>query len=138
MVRHLVVAPGVAADRLLAELLGEGDADRFGFAVGVIGADGDPEAIGLVQQHELDLAARIGPGHLDRARGGEQLRGDAIEDGRRLRRPDADFLELADVLAQRRLVAASPAGDHHIGELVHLASAALAASEVCAGIGGMS
>src|SRR6185295_20165408 len=45
-------------------------------------------------------------------------RGDAIEDGRRLRRLDADLLELLEMPLQRNLVAAGPAGDDELGDLV--------------------
>jgi hypothetical protein len=138
MVFHFVVAPSVLCDRFGAELLRERHADGFRFAVGVVGADGDPQAVGLVQQHELHLAARVRPRHLDLARGAERVGSDAIKDRRRLGRLDADLLELADVLPERRFVAAGPAGDHQLLEFAHLASAALAGSALCVGIGGTS
>jgi len=63
---HLVVAPGVLGDRLPAELLRERDANGLVLAIGVVGADRDPQAVGLREKNELDFAARSGPRHLDR------------------------------------------------------------------------
>src|SRR5260221_14680361 len=42
----LLEAPGHAADRLGADLLGDGDAIALGLAVGMVGAQGHPEPVG--------------------------------------------------------------------------------------------
>src|SRR5437660_7372231 len=101
MVFYVVVAPSILGDRLGAELLRERHADGFRFAVGVIGADGDPEAIGSGEQHELHFTARVGARDLDRARLRKEIGSDAVEDRRCFRCLDAELLELANVLAQR-------------------------------------
>ena len=114
MVFHFVVAPSVLCDRFGAALLRERHADGFRFAVGVVGADGDPQAVGLVQQHELHLAARSGAHHLDRVVGRKPRGGHAIEDRRRRGALHAQHFELLDVLFDRRLVTPGPARDHHV------------------------
>src|SRR5688572_19591678 len=115
----LVVAPRLAGHGLGAQLLGERHADGLGLAVGVVRAHGDAQPGAVLYQHELHFAARVGPGDLYFIREAEQVGGHAVEDRRGLRRLDADVLELADVLAQRLLVAPGPAGDHQLGYLLH-------------------
>ena len=77
----------------------------------MVGADGDLEAPERGDEDELDFAAGIGARDLNLGVVREEVRRYAIEDRRCLRRLDADFLKLLDVLPQRGLVAAGPAGD---------------------------
>src|SRR6185436_14450281 len=125
---HLVVAPRVLGDRFPAELLREGDADGLGLAIGVVGTDGDPQAVGLGEEYKLDLAARLRPRHLDRVRIGDKRRSDAVEDRRGLRRLHADLGQLHDVLLQLRFIAPGPTGDDDVAELHHATFRIAAAS----------
>src|SRR5690348_7354852 len=118
---HLVVSPGIARHRLRAELLGERHADRLGLAVGVVGAHRHAQAGRRLDQHEFHFPAGVRTGYLDAVLVREQIRGHPVEDRRGLGRLHADLLELADVLAQRRLVAPGPAGNDELG-YVHYAT----------------
>ena len=107
-------APGGAADRLGAHLLGNGDAVALDLAVGVVGADRDPEPVGGTDQHWLDLARTVVAQHLDALGLGQHLRGGAVVDRHPRRRLDADRLQFLDVMIEGRHVAAGPAGNHQI------------------------
>jgi hypothetical protein len=63
----LVVAPQLRPDRLGAHLLRQRDADGLGFAVGVVGAEAEPQAVVVRVEHEFDFAARLVGHDLDRA-----------------------------------------------------------------------
>ena len=52
-------------DRLVAHLLGDGDAVALDLAVGVIGAEADEDAALPADQHEFDLAAGIAAADFD-------------------------------------------------------------------------
>src|SRR5262245_12340366 len=116
---YVVIAPRFACDHLCAKLLGEGDTDRFRLAVGVIRANGDPQAVGLGEQDKLDFTACVWAGNLNLRSEGQKIGRDTVEDRRRLRRLDADLFQLADVLLQRGFVASGPAGDDELFELLH-------------------
>jgi hypothetical protein len=55
---HILEPPDLAADRLGAHLLGKRNADGLRFAVGVVRADADKEALVHGIDHALGLAAR--------------------------------------------------------------------------------
>ena len=111
----LLEAPGRAADHLGADLLGMGDAVALELAVGMVGADRDPEPVGGADQHRLGLARRVvaqRPGCVSACV--SRLRGDAVVQRHLRRRLHADRLQLLDVMLQRRDIAAGPAGDHQV------------------------
>ncbi len=111
MRRDVAEPPKKRAHGLRAHLLRQRDADRLRLAVGVIGAEPEPQAIGERIDHHLRLAARVAADHLDRVRGGEQRRGDAIEDRRRLRPRNAERFELTNMRLERGLIASRPSRD---------------------------
>lgn len=66
MAQDLVQAPERRRHRLATELLRECYAMALHRAVGVIGADPDPQAVGERHEHRLDLARGLFAQHLDR------------------------------------------------------------------------
>lgn len=94
----ILEAPRGAADRLLADLLGDGDAVALDLAVSMVGADRDPEPVGRTDQHRLDLARAVVPQHLDRVGLGQQRRRNAMAKRHRRRRLHADRLQLFDMV----------------------------------------
>ena len=48
-------------------------AHGLGLAVGVVGAEPDPQPVGQRDDHRLDLAGRVGPEHLEPARSASML-----------------------------------------------------------------
>src|SRR5947209_14714551 len=84
-------------DRLVAHLLGDGDAIALDLAVGVVGADTDKDAALPADQHELDLAAGIATGDFDAVGQGQSSRSNAVEYRRRRGPRDAERLEFGDV-----------------------------------------
>src|SRR5262249_42420014 len=69
---------------------------------------------GVLQQHELDLAAGVFAHRLDGLIGGDACGRHAIEDRRRGRALHAECFQLFDVLLNRGRVASGPAGDHRL------------------------
>ncbi len=114
-VRHdLVIGPELRRDRLVAHLLGDADAIGLDLAVGVVGAQADPEPPAVLQQDVFGLAAGGLADRFDLAGAGEARRRDAVKDRRGGRPLHAQFLEFLDVLLDRRGIAAGPAGDHGV------------------------
>src|SRR6267378_4380705 len=116
----LVVAPRFTRHGLGAELLGERYADGFRFAVRVVRTQGHAQFTSL-KKNELNFPARVRPGDLYLVRESQKMRRNPVEDRRGLRRLDAQRLELPDVLAQRLLVAAGPAGDDKFSDFHYAA-----------------
>jgi hypothetical protein len=107
---QLLIAPELPADRLAAELLGQRDADGFGLAVRMVGAETDPEPIGKRNDDPLDLARGIRTEY-DEAFGLSQVgRRDAVVDGRCRGARDVERGQLLDVVLDSGGVAARPAG----------------------------
>ena len=110
----LLEAPGRAADHLGADLLGLGNAVGLELAVGMVGADGDPQPVGRADQYRLGLAGRVVAHGLDGLGLRQQARGDAIVQRHLRRRLHADRLQLLDVMLECRDIAAGPAGDYQV------------------------
>src|SRR6185437_8294132 len=111
------VIPEIRRDRLVAHLLRHGDRIRLDLPIGVVGAGADPEPAGMLQQHELDFAARGLAEAFDLVVQRQPRRRRAVEHRRGRRALDAQCGQFLDVLLDRRLVAAGPAGDH---QAIHL------------------
>src|SRR5438309_11606925 len=111
MRRDVGKTPETRPDGLAAHLLRQRDADRFGLAVGVIGAEAEPHPIAERIDNALDLAARIAADHLYALRYRQQRRGNAIKDRCRFRPRDAECFELTNVRFERALIAPCPSGD---------------------------
>ena len=107
-------APGRAADHLGADLLGLGDTVGLELAVGMVGADRDPQPVGRADQYRLGLARRVVAHDLDGLGLRQQARGDAVVQRHLGWRLHADRLQLLDVMLQRRDIAAGPAGDYKV------------------------
>jgi hypothetical protein len=58
--RDFIQPPQIPADGLAAKLLRQGNALRFGLAVGVIGSDRQPEPVIHADDHGFDLSAAVG------------------------------------------------------------------------------
>ena len=111
MAGDVVEPPEIAAERLGAELLRQRDALGLGLAVGMIGADRQAKPVAERDDHRLDLAGSIRSQNLEHRRLRQVEKAVAIEHRNRRRPRHADSGQFLDVMAQRRLVAAGPAGD---------------------------
>src|SRR5215468_2953713 len=111
MADDVLELPQRGRDRLVAHLLGDGDAVALDLAVGVIRTEADEGAALPSYQDELDLAGGVVAADLDRIFCGQPARRAAVIDWRRRRPCDADRFELGDMLVARDGIAAGPAGD---------------------------
>jgi predicted alpha/beta hydrolase len=75
VISQLAEAPQARGHRLAAELFGDRDAVRLHPAVGVVGAEPDPEPVGEREEDNLDLARGVHAQHLDLRHGPGEERG---------------------------------------------------------------
>src|SRR6202790_4676158 len=93
MAGHVLEFPQHRCDRLVAHLLGDGDAVGFHFPVGVVGASADEDAALPADQDEFDLATGLTAADFDAVLRRQPTRGDPIVDRGGSRPGDTDRFE---------------------------------------------
>ncbi len=111
---HVVEPPQLGTDRLGAQLLRQRHALCLGLAVGVIGADGQPQPVIHADDDRLDLAAAVRAQKFNGCALGQQACSPAIEQRYARGRRHTDRGELVDVVLHGGFIARGPSGDHEV------------------------